>query len=218
MTERLPQPVAANVKGTALEDDDILELPAGTELTRIHPLGGDHPVVWNAFRGWGPTQSRFDHQPPPRGVHKTRRIAYATFGPTAFPAALAEYFQDDGGGVRPIDTTRDRPAVTRLEIVRPLVLLNLDRGWVTRAKGNQAIRTGHRSMSREWARAIYRHHPTLDGLAYSSSVWGPGTCVALWERAEDAFPATPAAHRTLDDPVLAVPIANAARSLRTIIV
>ena len=218
MSERLPQPVTANVRDTALEGDDVLELPAGTELTRIHPLAGDHPIAWNEFRRWGPTRSRFDHQPLPRRLHGSRRIAYATFGPNAFPAALAEYFQDDAGGVGPIDTTRNRPAATIVAITRPLVLLDLDGGWVTRAKGNQAIRTGARGMSRQWARAIYRHHPHLDGLAYSSSVWGPGRCVALWERAENSLAAAPTAHRTLDDPALSVPVANARKTLATIIV
>ncbi len=88
-------------------------------------------------------------------------------------------------------------------------------GWVTRASGSQAISTGTRVRSREWARAIYRAHPHLVGLAYRSSVWGPGRCAVLWERAERAFPKTPSATRTLDDPALAIPIATPATKLGT---
>ncbi len=70
-------------------------------------------------------------------------------------------------------------------------------------------------MAREWARAIYRHHGTLQGVAYGSSVWGPGSCVALWERAEPAFPAHPTAVRTLDDPSILPAVSNAASELST---
>jgi hypothetical protein len=136
-------------------------------------------------------------------------------GNTAFTTALGEYFQDQDGGVGPIDRRRDRPAVTLIELTGPLTLLDLDSGWMTRAGGNQAIRTGPRSRSRDWARAIYRHH-NVDGLAYGSSVWGPGRCVALWDRGRAALTALPLATRTLDDPYLASAIASSAIDLGTI--
>lgn len=115
----------------------------------------------------------------------------------------------------PVDTYHRRPNVSIIDTVGPLRLLDLDGGWVTRAGGNQAIRTGLRSRAREWSRAIYRHHPDLGGLAYSSSVWGPGRCVALWERAEGSFPPAPATSRTLDDPPLAPAVSSAALKLGT---
>jgi ABC-type multidrug transport system fused ATPase/permease subunit len=113
---------------------------------------------------------------------------------------------------------RGGPAATIITLAAEITLLNLDGGWVTRAGGNQAIRTGPRGVARDWSRAIYRHHQYLQGLACSSSVWGPGRCVALWERAEDAFPATPDASRDLDDPRLAEAIADAAEQLGTYVV
>lgn len=151
----------------------------------------------------------------PKRDHPTRSIAYLTRGDTAFTAALGEYFQDAAGGVGPIERRRSRPAITLLELTGRLTLLDLDSGWVTRAGGNQAIRTGPRSRSRDWAQAIYRHHD-IDGLAYSSSVWGPGQCVALSHRALDALPANPTATRLLDDLVLAGAVSSAALGLGTI--
>src|SRR5207253_3123453 len=100
-------------------------------------------------------------------------------------------------------------------LARDIQLLDLDAGWVTRAGGNQAITSGRRSRSREWARAIYAELPAVDGLAYISSVWGPGRCIALWDRGSDAFPAAPLNSRRLDDPVLDAAVANAAIALGT---
>jgi hypothetical protein len=190
-------------------------LPAGTTLVRVHPLAGPHPTAWNQLRAFGPTKSRFDHQPPPRRDHPTRRIAYLTMGTEAFVAALAEYFQDDGGGVAPMDLTLRQPAITMFEAATELVLLDLDSGWVTRAGGNQAIRTGPRGVCRAWSRAIYRHHRGVHGLVYGSSVWGPGRCLALWERATSALPTTPTATRRLDDPTITLAVMDAARRLGT---
>jgi hypothetical protein len=169
-------------------------------------------LAWNELRAFGPTKSRFDHHTLPRRIHPTRAIAYLATGPAAFTTAIAEYFQDDSGGVGPIDRHRHRPAIGIFELARPVTLLDLDSGWVTRAGGNQAIRTGVRARSREWARAIYRHHP-VDGLLYRSSVWGPGRCVAVWERSRAAFPPAPTSTRTLDDPHLAAAVASAAVEL-----
>lgn len=217
MTERLGRPDGARIRDTTIEAADMLALPGGERLVRIHLLAGAHPSAWNEFRKYGPTTSRFDHHMGRKRDHPSRRIAYLTRGADAFTAAVAEFFQDDNIGVRPIDTHLNRPNVAVLDTVRPLHLLDLDGGWVTRAGGNQAIRTGLRSRSRDWSRIIYRHHPGLDGLAYSSSVWGPGRCVALWERAEDAFPPAPTNSRTLDDPTLAPAVAVAALQLGTVI-
>ncbi|MBK9179787.1 MAG: RES domain-containing protein [Acidimicrobiales bacterium] len=88
---------------------------------------------------------------------------------------------------------------------------------MTRAGGNQAIRTGPRGVCRDWSRAIYRHHSHLQGLAFGSAVWGPGRCLALWERAAPAFPAAPAATRQLDDPALSLAVMDAAHRLGTFV-
>jgi hypothetical protein len=215
VSERLARPIASRIRDTIPEANDLAMLAAGTTLVRIHPLGGARRVGWNELRSFGPTKSRFDHQTLPRRNHPTRRIAYLTTGPNAFVAALAEYFQDDGGRVRPFDLALDLPTITLFTTVDDLTLLDLDAGWVTRAGGNQAVRTGPRGVCRDWARAIYRHHTDLQGLAFGSSIWGPGRCIVLWERASTAFPAAPEATRRLDDPAIMSAVMNAALTLGT---
>jgi hypothetical protein len=132
VSERLPRPDSSRIRDTVVTDDDLLVLNAGVQLLRIHPLGGAHPHAWDQFRSWGPTRSRFDHHTLPRRNHPVRRIAYLTRGDTAFTAALAEYFQDDAGGVGPIDRGHRRPTATIITLVAE-VTLNLDGGWVKRA-------------------------------------------------------------------------------------
>jgi RES domain len=215
MSEQLPQPDLDRIRSTTPRTKDLKVMKAGTRVTRIHALGGAHPIPWNEFRAWGPTKSRFDHQPPPPKSHPSRRVLYVAHTRTAFTAALAEYFQDDGGGILPLDLTRNRPTMTIFELERDLELLDLSSGWITRAGGNQAIASGKRSASRAWARSIYKTHPTIQGLIYPSSVWGPGRCAVLWERAQRCMPSNALASRPLDDPYLRRPIAQAAHDLNT---
>ena len=215
MSERLPPPDAARIQQTAPRKSELLVLSSGTMVTRLHTLSGRYPSRWNQFRSYGPTKSRFDHHSSPPRV-QSRLVLYAAHGVGAFTAAVAEYFQDESGrGVGPIDRSAGDPTITTFELERPLILLNLNSGWITRAGGNQAICTGPRSRSRQWARAIYSAHPHLEGLAYQSSVWAPGQCIVVWERGLDAVPNAPTATRLLSDPGLDVPLANAARHLQT---
>lgn len=195
-------------------------LAAGTRVVRVHPLGGAHPLRWDEMRSWGPTKSRFDHHTLPSRSQQ-RAIAYLAHGSgAALTTAIAEYFQDESGaGVGPIDTTFDHPTATMFETAADLVLLDLASGWVTRAGGNQAVCAGPRSNSRAWARAIYAAYgakgraPRLVGLAYPSSVWGPGRCIALWETGSAAFPSGPTATRSLADPAFETAVAKAALDL-----
>ena len=207
------------MSGAVPIEDEMLVLDAGTKVVRIHALGGHHPTAWNALRDFGPTKSRFDHHvPPPRS--QERKIAYLAHGNNAMTAAVAEYFQDgSGAGVRPLDLVAGEPQITFFELAQPIRLLNLDTGWITRAKGNQAIRTGPRARSREWARSIYDHHgDKVSGLAFGSSVWGPGRNVAVWETGAHALPVHPLASRPLRDPALKIPLSHIARDLATTIV
>jgi hypothetical protein len=215
LSERLNAPDRARIADTKVRPSDVVDLSAGTRVARIHALGGPRPMPWNGMRSYGPTTSRFDHHTLPRRSHPTRSIAYLTYGPTRFVAALAEYFQDANGGVGPIDRSNRQPAITQFELAADVHLLDLDSGWVTRAGGNQAIISGRRSRAREWARAIYAEHPSIEGVAFGSSVWGPGRCIALWDRGSRAIPAAPLTSRTLDDPVLNAALANAAIALGT---
>ena len=216
MSERLPLPVSGRIRDTPPVDGECVVLPEGTPMVRVHPRGGATALAWNELRAFGPTNSRFDHQPPPPRRHPRRRIGYFTVGPDAFVAALAECFQDAADGVGPLDLTTRRPVITVFETTMALTLVDLDSGWVTRAGGNQAIQSGPRAVTRAWSRAVYRHHHGLHGLAYRSSVWGPGRCVALWERGAGALPAGPTATRPLDDPGLTLAVLDAANRLGTV--
>ena len=218
MSEHLPAPDPARVRRTVPTASEIVVVPAGTRIARIHPLGGDPPRAWDELRRFGPTDARFDHHPPPPREHARSAIAYASVGEAAFTTALAEWFQDGAGRVGPFQLAHRRAALTLFETTAELRLLDLDGGWITRAGGNQAVRTGPRRRSRPWAGAIHGANPALHGLAYGSSLWGPGRCLALWERSQPAWPVAPLATRLLDDPTLRRPIVAAANALGTFVI
>lgn len=213
------------IRATVPSDVELLEIPAGTRVVRVHALGGSHPLGWRAMRTWGPTKSRFDHHFPPPHPQQ-RAIAYLAYGGrAAFTTAIAEYFQDESGaGVGPLDVIFNDPTTTVFETAADLVLLDLSSGWMTRAGGNQAICAGQRDKSREWARAIYAAYgrrgrtSQIAGLAYPSSVWGPGSCIALWETGRVAFPRSPVVTRSLADPAFERAVAKAARDLGSYVV
>lgn len=213
MSQRLPAPDHDRILATKPRNSEVTLLPRRTRLTRLHFLGGAHPSDWHAFRTWGPTTSRFDHHPEPVGDHPAYGILYAGIGNAAFTTVLAECFASGSDSVGPIDRGRNRPMLTIFSLEDELRLLRLEGGWVTRAGGNQAICSGERDRARMWAREIHSCFADIDGVTYTSSVWGPGTCVALWERAARALPATPDAIRPLGDPSLATALAAAAIGL-----
>jgi hypothetical protein len=222
LSEFCPDPDPGLVAGATPRREEIHTLAAGTALSRLHFKGGPYPMQWHQFRHWGPTSSRFDHHRcDPPADDPARGVMYVAVGPLAFATALAETFQDsDSQRMGPIDRWRRAPTITRFDTVDEMFLLDLDGGWITRAGGNQAIRTGSRQTTQRWARAIYEQHAgplDLDGIAYGSSIWGPGRCVALWERAERKLPELPAATRALADPILDVAVANAALRLGAIV-
>jgi hypothetical protein len=143
---------------------------------------------------------------------------YVTTGKEALPTALAEFFSGGGDTVGPIERARGVATLSAFSVTKALRLLRLDGGWVTRAGGNQAICSGDRARSREWARLIYETHSDVAGLYYRSSIYGPGRCLTLWERAEPALPVRPDASRLLADPALAPALATAAEHLGTVVV
>lgn len=214
MSEQLPSPDPDRVAATT---PDVTLLQSGTDLARIHHLGGSHPTGWDEMRHFGPTTSRFDHHPLPQGHHPAHGIAYLTTGHRAVTTACAEVFQQaDGSGVGPIDRTRRRPALAVFVLATDLTLLDLESGWIARAGGNAAICSGPRTMSREWARAIHQAHGgTIDGILYPSSVWPPGRCVAVWADAPSVFPVTPLMARDLNDNRLDLWLDAAANALNT---
>lgn len=203
MSEKLPAPQTDRFP--ELLPGDVRTLPAGTLVGRIYASGGAHPRTWNGFRHWGPTGSRFDHQPPPARLHPELGIFYGApelAGPDGAPypvlcTCLAECFRDRGI----IELSRDAPYFALFEITRPLRLLDLgDSDWVTRAGGNGGISSGVRSTSRLWAQAIYQHYTGADapdGLIYPSSNIPVARSVAVWERGKSALPSRPSFNEPL---------------------
>lgn len=127
----------------------------------------------------------------------------ARLGPGAADA-IAEFLEDAAGRVGPIDRVAATRAITAFSLTSPLHVLDLDSGWVTKAGGNQAITSGH--------------HPDVQGLGYRAAVFGPGVCIALWERAKSAIPAGNDLDRVLADPAMDDPVAEAAERLGAIAV
>jgi hypothetical protein len=182
--------------------EDIASIAAGSLLWRIYFRGGSHPTRWDELRHFGPTDARFDHHERPARVQSRGILYSANEGPTC----IAEVFQ----ATRVIDRRDRDPWLVGFRITRALRLLDMTGAWVTRAGASMAIHSGPRARARRWSAAIYAAFPLIDGIAYCSSMDGNRIAIALYERAADVLPATPAVHRALLDPVLAPFIAKAA--------
>lgn len=200
---KLPEPPPAEELAKVAPDRKTL--PAGSVLWRLYFRGGRHPTFWNAFRAFGPTRGRFDHQiPPPRP--QLRRILYcAESGPTC----LAEVFQD----LRVIDRAARDPWLAGFETRNPLLLLNLTGAWPTRAGASMALSSGPRPRAQRWSQAVYEAYPDIQGLFYPSSMHANRPAIALYERAADSLPPMPIFHRPLIDPALLPVLARVARDL-----
>ena len=199
MTEALPDPDVKRFP--ALEQDHLRGVDSQHLLFRIYSVVGAHPMRWDQFRRFGPTSGRFDHHPEgDRQVHPGHGVWYGGLdqpgGRSALATVVAEAFQQTR--VIPLRSRRRWMVITAP--ARPLRLLSLDSSWITQAGGNAAIRSGPRVQARKWARAIHRHYPEIDGLAWSSSVYPPGSAVVLWELRNTPSPfATPVLNRPLAD-------------------
>jgi hypothetical protein len=184
----------------------IRVLPAGGVLFRIYFRGGSYPTTWDGFRSYGPTGSRFDHHPPPKRIHPTRSILYASDdGQTA----LAEVFQ----ATRTIHRAADSPALASFILTRDLALLDLTSTWTTSAGGSMAIHSGSHLRARDWSRAIYSAYPNVEGLWYASSMNALQPAFALYERARSALPTATPVDEPLTNPALAGSLTRVARNL-----
>jgi hypothetical protein len=170
------------------------KLASATRLWRVYFTGGAHPVAWDEFRFFGPTNARFDHHDLPPRV-QTRGILYAAREPTT---CLAEAFQ----ATRVIHRARRAPWLVAFDLSRAVSLLDLTGTWPTRAGASMAIGSGQRPRARRWSRAIHAAYPAVEGLLYGSSMHANAPSVALYERARTAMPAAPVFHRALSDGAL----------------
>ena len=197
MTEYLPAPDPSRFP--PLSGEYLRLIGADVPVGRIYFAGGTHPTVWDDFRWFGPTGSRFDHHQLPTRVHTDRAIMYLgaaladNRGHTmsVLETALVECFRDTGT----VDAHTDLPHLVLFTPTRPLRLLDLaDSDWVTTAGANAAICSGRRDTARQWATAIYDHYTgtdEVDGLIYTTSNKPANRSIALWERGTDALPDRP---------------------------
>ncbi len=182
-------------------------LRSGSRLWRIYFRGGKHPTLWNGFRMFGPTGSRFDHHTYPKRT-QARGILYATFGENPILTALAEVFQD----TRYIDISRNEPWLAAFELAKEVILLDTESEWPNRAGGCMAINSGSRNQARKWSRAIYREYVDVHGIYYPSSLTNQ-PCVALYERVTSVLPKRPEFNEPIDSRKLSAPLTHLAAEL-----
>lgn len=200
---KFPEPPKAGELVAHSTADEVL-LSKDTILFRVYFQGGMYPMVWNAFRHYGPTESRFDHHEGPPPTLQARGILYAA---EKVDICLGEVFQDQN--TRNIDRVRNGPWLVGFKLARDVRLLDLCGAWPTRAGASQAISSGQKARARRWSRRIYEDYPSIEGLCHISSLDGSRRCVTLYERAQDALPVAPDFHRALADPTI-LPIVDAA--------
>jgi hypothetical protein len=181
---------------------ELVPLARGTRLHRIYFAGGAHPVAWGDLRWLGPTLARFDHHRLPRGRQR-RGILHAARDAVT---CVGEVFQQR----RVIDLHVNDPRYVAFELTRDIDLLDLTGKWPTRAGASTAIHSGNRGRTRKWSAAIYEAFPKVEGLLYCSSMDANRPIVAIYERAEDAIPTHPVAHRSLADPSMRAFVEDAA--------
>lgn len=176
-------------------------LPAGTLVWRLYRRGGRHPALWQTFRHFGPLNGRFDHHLAGTDggpKEQTRGVYYAALD---IATCLAEVFQESRAIARNAD---DQPWLVGFELAVSVPLLDLSGTWPTRAGASMALTSGPRPRARRWSRAIYDAYPELQGLWSPSSMYANRPTVCLYERAREALPIHPRAHRPLNDPALLV--------------
>ncbi|WP_347956136.1 RES family NAD+ phosphorylase [Gordonia aichiensis] len=203
MTEHLSPPDTSRFPD--LDDQYVRTLDTTVTIGRIYFAGGPYPGMWDQFRSFGPTKSRFDHHQAPPTVHADRAIMYLAPAladargrlTSSLETALVECFRDTGT----VDARTDLPYFVTFTHTRPLRLLDVaDSDWITTAGGNAAISSGTRDIARQWSTAIYEHYPAddIDGLVYTSSNMPANRAIALYERGADALPDRPTFNEPLD--------------------
>ena len=192
-------------------------LAAGTLVARIFFATGTHATTWDAFRHYGPTASRFDHHLPDAAGNpclQERGIMYLACGDHAIPTCLAEVFQT----ARTIDRHSHFPVLAGFELQDSLLLLNLRGTFATTIGASMNIHSGPKPKARRWSQQIHEAWPEVDGILYSSSMYGGEPAIALFERGLRAIPRQPNFHRELRDPVMTSVLASTAQQIDYVLV
>ena len=177
---------------------------------RIYRRGGEHPTRWNTLRFHGPTNARFDHHlPNDLGEAQSQDRGILYLGGDAL-TCLAEVYQEN----REIDPNDRHPWLVSFRFEAALEVLDLTGTFPVQAGGSMKLVSGPRTFAQNWARGFWETWPNIDGLYYLSSMTNR-PALALFERALDKhpFPETPLFHRSLNDPLLQVPIQEACKEI-----
>ena len=158
-------------------------LDQGTALLRIYD-----PTQYEAgpttFRPFGPLL-RFDHHPGVGRAMKrqpcldpARGILYAAH---TLSCCMVESFGDASIGL-------GERCVARIEVTRPLKLLDLVEEAMAAGTIAAIAATEHHYKAQEWSRRFYEDavYENLDGIAYRGAHNGE-ICLALYERARDGL-------------------------------
>lgn len=187
----------------------VITIDAGTRLHRIYRRGGARAALWNAFRYFGPTSARFDHQRPDRRggpMPQDRGILYAA---TDITTAVAEVFQ----ARRTVNRTDDSPWLVSFSLVGTLTLLNLTDTFCVRAGASMKLVSGPTLHAQRWSRGFYECFERIQGIYYPSSLTNRPV-MALYERADGVvLPEMPSFHRAIGDPLLIEPLRNVCKEI-----
>ena len=188
----------------------LISIAAGTPVHRIYRRAGPHPTLWNAFRYFGPTGARFDHQKRDGEGHAHEQERGILYLARDIPTALAEAFQEK----RTVNRGYDQPWLVSIQLGCDLALLNLTDTFCVRAGGSMKLVSGPTVYAQNWSRAFYECYEAIHGLYYPSSLTNRPV-IALYERAFalDPFPSAPRFHRALSDASLIEPLRNACREI-----
>ena len=191
-------------------EPSLISIPAGSVVHRVYRRGGAYPTLWNAFRFFGPTSARFDHQLPDEGGGPSEQKRGVLYAATDIVTALAEAFQQG----RTVNRLANGPWLVSFALASELMLLDLTGTFSASVGASMKLVSGPTLYSQNWSRGFYDCYPGIHGLYYFGSLTNRPV-IALYERALDAgvFPTTTSAHRSLDDPLLIEPLRNACRTI-----
>jgi RES domain len=141
-------------------------------------------------------------------IHRTRHLA-TFFGRSIdgrFDAPLGEHgvlyaaedvytaFVETFGqstGVNTVTTTAlAERSLSRVEVIRPLRLVDLTGPGLARIGADERLCSGEHEVAQRWAAAIWRHPSQPDGLLYRARHDPSRRCLALYDRAETAVRVT----------------------------
>ena len=191
-------------------EPSLREIPLGSTFHRVYFRGGRYPTVWNAFRYFGPTSARFDHQIPDADGTPRQQTRGTLYAGGDIITALAEVFQQR----RTVNRHADHPWLASFVLSRELTLLDLTGTFPVSVGASMKLVSGPTVASQAWSRGFWECYPEIHGLYYSGSLTNRPV-VALYERTRKtgALPAAPSVHRALADPVLLEPLRNACRTI-----